>query len=151
MSFMAVLIAACSPHELSIPPESMEDNFGREILVVIDDSRPKAGATFAHGVPYIYMNRTYMRNFPEQTQWFIFYHEIGHHKLDHFLFAKDPKKAELEADCWSVKYLINKHDYKAKDISVIRHSLVNQFNQGDDQFHYSGSKRAKALRQDCLK
>lgn len=149
--FLCCFLVACSPYNLYLPAHSLDDNFGRHILVVVDHTRVKAGATFAGGVPYIYMNTDYMRQFPKETQYFIFYHEIAHHKLDHFLFAKDPKQSELEADCWAAKYLINHHGYGAAEISIIRRSLIHQFNQGADRFHDSGPIRAKRLREECLK
>lgn len=128
----------------------MQDMMGREIIVIVNNERGKAGATFFAGLPIVYFNKSYMKRFPRETQWFIFYHEIAHHRLMHFMYPADIKENEFEADCWSMLHLIEEHKFSKKQINIILNSIEKQFNKKEGRFHYSGYKRSKMLREQCL-
>jgi hypothetical protein len=60
-----------------------------------------------------------MKSIPKEFQWFVLYHEIGHHKLGHTLFDKEVKDEELYANLYAVEYLYLYHGFREKEFDII--------------------------------
>lgn len=87
------------------------------------------------GNPFIFIDGENFHRLPPQTQRFFHAHECAHHKLHPFEHISNPtvkfgvsdeSTTEKEADCHSVKTIVNRFGYESDDINIITESLMNQ-------------------------
>jgi len=98
------------------------------------------------GVPIIRYNPQIVGNTRPQTRLFFYTHECGHHALGHALSGLRMGQ-EQEADCWSIRTLVDKSLVSESDITRIQGDLA-LFSRGD-WTHLPGPQRAINLRA-CL-
>lgn len=99
-----------------------------------------------NGNPVVIYNPIWLSRLPKQGRQFFIYHEIGYLHLGHLekyhfptISKSDMEKAQLEADCYSVREL-RKQGYSAEDMTVVYDTL----------FLEDGAKRAGNILR-CLK
>jgi len=118
-------------YKIDLPREEYFNSDGVKILF-IDSHVTQAGCGFNwEGViPIIYLNVDYLKQFPKEFQWFVFYHEIGHHKMGHTNLIIDESMSEedyeefrtgleYETTMFSLWFLYKEHNYGDKEFDVI--------------------------------
>jgi len=100
----------------------------------------------AGGAPIIRYNPQVVSSVRPQTRLFFYAHECGHHALGHTLSGVRLGQ-EQEADCWSIRTLVQKELLTSSDITLIQGDLA-VMSKGD-WTHLTGPQRAINLRA-CL-
>ncbi len=101
--------------DIALLTNTQYDSDGEEIIFTEDLNYPGlAHSKYVDGKPMVYYNPHSMRNYSSDFQTLVFYHEIGHFKLNHhqesayyrlFGIGKDREQREAEANCYAIKVL----------------------------------------------
>ncbi|MCF6276692.1 MAG: ImmA/IrrE family metallo-endopeptidase [Candidatus Magasanikbacteria bacterium] len=131
----AIFIFGCSSanlyYEVDIPKEQFYNYEGTK-LIIVDSHNTNAGCSFnwEASVPFLFLNPDYLKRFPKEFQWFVFFHEVGHHALGHTNYVPDDFISEdvyqeqmvyfeIEASKFSLFILHKKFDYLDNEFDII--------------------------------
>ncbi len=101
--------------------ESCLDRSNQPIKEVTDNSLPYEGVAtvLQDGTPIILYNSRRLKRATPMARRFVHLHECGHHRLRHVY--RDPTRVtELEADCWAVRYLVQREIVKERHLDELQ-------------------------------
>jgi hypothetical protein len=113
-----------------------------------------AMATFQHGQPTIFVNPGVASFLSMLMRRFVYWHECAHHVLGHTAAAAmgvtRPYVDEQEADCWSIRHLVNDEGVADVEIFRLQTEAARTLGRAGDATHLPAIIRALKIRE-CLR